>query len=177
MSQELQWGGSSKIGITKKNIDLIIKGYVKENYPLKVEKYHNDLKVQKEEKLKKFLNVVFISGDLMWQDNKDNKDLKMSKLEAKIYCKKLNLATKKDWRLPKYDELLTLVNYFRYKPAVIDEINHIVENRYWTASENSSDVGATWYVDFKFGETGSALRYLKYNVRCVREISEIEGEF
>ena len=177
MSQELQWGASSKIGISKKDIDNIIKNYVIEKYPLKVEKYHSDLKQQKDDKLNKFSNVTFISGDLMWQDNKENTELMISKLEAKIYCKKLNLATKRDWRLPKYNELLTLVNYFRNKPAVIDEINHITINRYWTASDNSSDVSATWYVDFKFGETGSALRYLKYNVRCVRDISQVEGEF
>ncbi len=113
----------------------------------------------------------------MWQDNKENKDLVLSKLEGKIYCKKLHLATKKDWRLPEYNELLSLVNYYRNKPAIIDEIDYIAINRYWTASENISDVSATWYVDFKYGETGSALRYLKYNIRCVRDISQVEGEF
>ena len=132
--------------------------------------------MQKDAKIKKFLNVTYIDGDLMWQNNIDNKDLTMSKLEAKIYCKELNLATKRDWRLPKYDELLHLVNYSRYKPAVIDGIHHIAINKYWTASENSSDVSATWYVDFKYGETGSDLRYLKHNIRCVRDISKIEGE-
>ncbi len=177
MGQELQWGASSRIGISKKNIDLIIKEYVKETYPIKVEKYHNFLEQQKLNKISKFLDEIFISGDLMWQDNNETEKIKISKLEAKIYCKKLHLATKRDWRLPTYSELLTLVNYFRNKPAVIDQINYIVADRYWTASDNSADVSATWYVDFTYGETGSALRYLKYNVRCIRDISQVEGEF
>lgn len=112
----------------------------------------------------------------MWQDDKDTVDLKLTSLESKIYCKKLNLATKNDWRLPTYDELLHLVDYFRYKPAVIDEIEYITTNRYWTITEDTTDISASWYIDFKYGETGTTLRYLKYNVRCVRDLSKDEGE-
>jgi hypothetical protein len=176
-AQILQWGDDSKIGITKADITTIIKNYVKDKYPSKVKKYHNDLKQQRLDMISKFTDVVFISNDLMWQDNNDTENLKLSKLEAKIYCKKLHLATKKDWRLPSYEELLTLVHYFRYKPAIIDEINYIKAYRYWTKNDDIADISASWYVDFKYGETGSALRYLKYNVRCIRTISQKRGEF
>jgi len=110
----------------------------------------------------------------MWQDNMDARTIKISALEAKRYCKNLRLANKKDWRLPTYNELLTLVHYFRIEPAVIDEIEFIEPFSYWTISADANDISANWYVDFKYGQTGTALRAQKYNVRCVRTLTDDE---
>ncbi len=174
--QTLQWGENSKVGISKSDIDKIIKSYVIQQYPNKVKEYHDKLYQKRLNKLKKFKDVVYISGDLMWQDTQENIDLKDSKLAAKLYCRKLTHASKQDWRLPTYEELLTLVHYFRTNPAVIDELNYIIPKKYWTSSDNISDISAIWYVDFKYGQTGSELKYSKLNIRCVRDISDIEGE-
>ena len=94
-----------------------------------------------------------------------------------MYCRKLNLATKKDWRLPDYNELLSLVNYFRFEPAKIDELTNVVPDKYWTSSTDITDISANWYVDFNYGETGVTLKYTKLHVRCVRELSDKEGDF
>ena len=173
----LHWGDSTKIGISKKDIEKLIKDYVDKNYPKEVEEYYAALKEIKNTKLKKYKDLIFIDNGLMWEDNINNIDLKLSVLEAKIYCKRLHLATKKDWRLPKYDELLSLINYYRYEPANIDGMSYVNKQRYWTSSMSSTDVSASWFVDFTYGETNTALKYAKYNVRCVRTMSDKPGEF
>ncbi|MEA2050566.1 MAG: DUF1566 domain-containing protein [Campylobacterota bacterium] len=161
--------------MNKNDIKDMIKDYVNKNYPQKVQNYYDELKKIRVAKLKKYSDVTLLNNGLLWQDDKSMKDLKYSALSSIRYCKSLHLATKNDWRLPTYDELLKLVNYFRFDPAKIDEIQHIRSNRYWTISPDASDVSANWYIDFKYGQTGTALRGLKYNVRCVRDM-EAEGE-
>ena len=163
--------------MSKKEIDHLIKDYVKKRYPNKVEQYHQYLKDIRISKLNRYKNIIFIDNELMWQDNKETISLKMNILEAKRYCKYLNLASKRDWRLPKYSELLRLVNYYRFEPANIDGLLYVNNEKYWSISPSSTDISANWYVDFNYGETGTSLKYRKFNIRCVRDISKIEGEF
>ncbi len=158
--------------MSKIDIEKMIKQYVNKTYPHKVEEYHKQLRQLTLDKLNKYSDIILVNGELMWQDELETKDLKLNALEATRYCKSLHLATKKDWRLPSYDELLTIVNYFRFDPAKIDEIEHIRSNRYWTSSADAADISANWYVDFKYGQTGTALRDIKYNVRCVRDMEK-----
>ncbi|MBD3842398.1 MAG: DUF1566 domain-containing protein, partial [Campylobacterales bacterium] len=148
--------------------------YVDKVYPQRVEKFKKELRLAQLAELNKYANVTYLNIDVMWQDNEDVQNLQLSAFEAKRYCKSLNLANKKDWRLPHYYELLTLADYFRLEPAVIDEIEYIKPVRYWTISGDANDISANWYVDFKYGQTGTALRELKYNVRCIRNLTENE---
>ena len=161
--------------MSKASIEEMIQLYVNKHYPKRVDEYYKKLKELRVSKLKKYSDKILLNGDLMWQDQKETRDLKITTLEALRYCRSLNLATKKDWRLPSYEELLTIVNYFRFDAAKIDEIQHIRSNQYWTSSPDAADISANWYVDFKYGQTGSTLREKKLNVRCVRDM-EKEGE-
>ncbi|MEA3352917.1 MAG: DUF1566 domain-containing protein [Campylobacterota bacterium] len=163
--------------MSKKDINSLIKKYVQIKYPKRVDDYYKKLNKMRDEKLKKYEKVTFVSSGLMWQDNKETETLKFNTIEAIMYCKNLKLATKKDWRLPSYEELLALINYFRVNPAKVDGIYYAVSDRYWTSSMVIDDVSANWYIDFKYGETGAALKDIKYNVRCVRTMSQNPGEF
>ena len=176
-SEVLQWGESIRIGMSKSEINALIKEYVIKQYPEKVQQYHQALEEQRANKLKKYSNETFVDGDFMWQDSEDNLLLKYNTLEAKVYCRRLNLATKKDWRLPSYSELLTLIDYNRFEPASIKGLTNVALKRYWTSSMSFSDVSADWYVDFKYGETRTSLKENGYNIRCVRDLSKVEGEF
>lgn len=153
----------------------MLKEYVDKNYPKRVEAYYKELKKLRVEKLKKYSNVSLLNADLLWQDDEQTRDLKLNVLEATRYCRNLNFMTKKDWRLPTYPELLSIVDYFRFDSAKIDGIKQIRSNKYWTSSNDASDVSANWYIDFKYGQTGTSLRTIKYNLRCVRDM-EKEGE-
>lgn len=176
-AQNHSWGENIQIGISKSKIDQLIKEYVEKKYPERIEKYHEELRKIKMDKINKFKNVIFFDGDIMWQDDINTKTQKLTALESKIYCRNLRHATKKDWRLPTYDELLRLVDYFRSEPAVIDEVDYTAPNRYWTITPAAKDISANWYIDFRFGETGVALREIRYHVRCVRDVSEKEDDF
>lgn len=176
-SREFSWGDTVKMGVSKKFVDGLIKNYVEETYPQKVKNFKEKLLQIRKEKLKKYENVIYLSSGLMWQDDIPNKELKVNALEATRYCRELHHATKKDWRVPLYHELLELVNYFRYDPAVQDEIKNIAADKYWTASNDVKDYSAAWYVDFKYGETGASLRISRYHVRCVRSLSDQEDDF
>lgn len=176
-AQTYSWGETVKIGMSKQDINKLIKKYVALKYPVRVENYNKELIRLRDEKLKKYESVTFVKGDFMWQDNKETESLKFNTIESIMYCKKLKLATKKDWRLPSYDELLSLISYFRYDPAKVDGIYYVVSDKYWSSSMVIDDISANWYVDFKYGETGGALKDMKYNVRCVRDMSQEPGEF
>lgn len=176
-SQEFSWGDTTKIGVSKSFVDGLIKKYVEEKYPEKVQSYQESLEEIRKAKLEKYQDIIYLADGLMWQDDKSNKELKMNVLEATRYCRNLVHASKKDWRLPEYNELIKLVNYFRYEPAVQDEIEHISADRYWSISNDITDYSATWYVDFKYGETGVAIRTNRYNVRCVRDLSNAKDDF
>jgi len=176
-SQEFIWGNASKIGLTNNEIELIIKQYVEKKYPKKVKEYHLYLKKLREQKLEAVKDLIFLKGDLVWQDDKKSVDILLNSLEAKNYCKNLSLATKNDWRLPTYNQLLTLVNYYRYEPAKIDGLKNIASERYWTSDTDASDISANWYVNFRYGQTGTILKFTKLHVKCVRDLSKVEGDF
>jgi len=173
-NEEFSWGDNAKIGLTKNDVKELIKTYVDQIYPQRVEKYKSEIRLKKLAELNKYSHITYLNIDMMWQDNIDVRTIKVSALEAKRFCKNSRLANKKDWRLPTYNELLTLVHYFRIEPAIIDEIEYIEPFRYWTISPDANDISANWYVDFKYGQTGTALREQKYNVRCVRTLTEQE---
>ncbi len=106
---------------------------------------------------------------LMWQDNSKAKSIKKKWSSAKSYCRNLTLAGHSDWRLPSYDELLTIVDYDRYKPAIMPGFQNVASSRYWSSSEYVSDAEYAWNVNFKDGNAGDFTESDEGYVRCVRE--------
>lgn len=176
-ADQFSWGAASKIGLTNGEVDNIIKQYVAKKYPKKVKAYHLYLKQLREKKLKAVEDLIYVKDDLVWQDDKNSTKIKLNSLDAKNYCKSLSLATKNDWRLPTYTQMLTLINYYRYEPAKVDGLNNVRNDKYWTISSDATDISANWYIDFTYGQTGTTLKYTKLNVKCVRDLSKVEGEF
>jgi len=108
---------------------------------------------------------------LMWQDNKDAKTVERDWQGAINYCRNLKLGGYRDWRLPSVSELLTIVDYSEYKPAISPVFKNVALSDYWSST---SDAGATsnsfqfWCVEFKNGSAGSWPDGPNY-VRCVRD--------
>jgi hypothetical protein len=82
------------------------------------------------------------------------------------------------WRLPKLAELQTLVDRAHSSPS-LDPIAFAAEVQqwaqvfagttwYWTASSKAGAVGAAWYVNFGYGDSGPANVGSALRVRCVR---------
>ena len=107
---------------------------------------------------------------LMWQDNSAAKSTKKKWKSAKSYCKNLSLGGYSDWRLPSHDELLTIVDYERYYPAIMPSFRNVsISGIYWSSSVYVSDKKSAWVVSFKGGDTGDYYKTDEGHVRCVRD--------
>ena len=107
--------------------------------------------------------------DLMWQDNASAKSTKKKWKSAKKYCQNLSFGGYSNWRLPSYDELLTIVDYDRYNPAIMLSFKNVnALGNYWSSSQYVSDEKLVWIVEFLNGNTFKDTRPHEYNVRCVR---------
>lgn len=177
LPQEFQWGGSVRTNMTKSQANMLIKKYVDEKYPQKVESYNKSLRQLKEVKIEKYAKSTFVDGIYMWQDNEDTISKKLNIFEYKIYCRDLNLANRRDWRVPTYNELLQLVDYTKHNPASNEKIQYILPNKYWSGSTSLVNKDSNFVVNFKDGTTNLKSVMHEYNIRCVREISNKDGEY
>ena len=110
---------------------------------------------------------------LMWQDDSAAKSTYKKWKDAKRYCRNLSLAGHTDWRLPTYDELLSIVDYDRYNPAIMPSFKNVnTSDYYWSSSAYVSDSEYTWVVYFKDGYTNYYDKAEKHYVRCVRNNEE-----
>lgn len=105
---------------------------------------------------------------LTWQDNKDVKDNQVTYKEAYEYCKELKLGGHEDWRVPHINELITLVSYSKYKPAILTGFNFVEDNFYWSSTRFKNNFSKNWGVDFRDGTVEPNGRSYDRRVRCVR---------
>jgi hypothetical protein len=109
------------------------------------------------------------STHLIWEDTTHSEETKVTFKEAKSYCKELQLGEYNNWRLPTLGELLSIVNYKKYKPAIIDGFTQVNKDTlYWSSTPYIKEADEYWGVSFKDGSTSNAsINYDRY-VRCVR---------
>jgi len=176
-STEFSWGEVVKTDLDKNEIDKIIKKYVDEVYPNKIKNYNNSLQKEKSEMILDIKNITFIEKNLMWQDTKVNEDLKLNRLELKVYCRKLNFAKRRDWRVPTYLEMISLIDFTKNMPASIQKVKYIKNSKYWTSSVSVLEKKKNWFVDFMDGTSGVDSDLVRHNIRCVREVSSLQGEY
>ncbi|MDA8140972.1 MAG: DUF1566 domain-containing protein [Desulfobacteraceae bacterium] len=102
---------------------------------------------------------------LMWQ--KDNPH-QMTWEQALNYCETLQLAGRDDWRLPNRNELLSIVDYTRTKPAIDAVFPNTMPSEYWSSTTYVYSTGDAWFVDFGYGAFRHSNKSWTYNVRAVR---------
>lgn len=119
-------------------------------------------------------NVVICSdkklGKLMWQDEKQSFEGTWD--EAQEYCKLVNLAGYKDWRLPTKVELLSIADKSRYNPAVNMAFKYIPDSNhpwYWSQTKYAGGSSDAWFVDFRDGNGGWFGVSSRNFARCVRQ--------
>lgn len=180
-AQSLTWGGYTKLDISKKEANQIIKEYVDREYPEIVKEYEKELDVIKNEKIKNVSDTTFVYKNLMWQDTNINTTSKRKYLEAKKYCKYLVLAKRKDWRLPTYKELLEIVDYSKADPAIQNGFKYVNSLPYWSSTEKKEGKKSLkksyWYVDFSIGSSDFTNELELNHFRCVRELSDKKDDY
>ena len=102
---------------------------------------------------------------LMWQKTDDGQQRNWA--DAKQYCGDLVLGGYDDWRLPRIDELETIVDYSRVDPA-IDPLFVCRSLDYWSGSPLGNYTDYAWSVHFYFGYSSCSCNPSNYYVRCVR---------
>ena len=116
--------------------------------------------------------TVFYEGEnLCWQKSVKPEPA-TNWQDAADYCANLELGKKDDWRLPKVNELKSLVITVPPEQVTIDTafFTDTQTDYYWTATEYPKTKGTHWYVYFKTGYDGISQDFKKdYEARCVRD--------
>ena len=107
---------------------------------------------------------------IYWQDTpipkkKNRKDWD----DAASYCDALVLNGLEHWRLPTFNELLSIVDYRHSYPAINPVFSYTAEGTYWTATDFSATRSRAWTIDFRTGKTYYSYKTTNHAVRCVSD--------
>jgi len=102
---------------------------------------------------------------LVWQDNET---VEKTWVEAISYCEALTLGGNDDWRLPNKKELLSIVDYNTYNPAISSVFQNTTSSDYWSSTTYASSTSNAWGVNFYYGGTRNGYKRYSKDVRCVR---------
>ena len=103
---------------------------------------------------------------LIWQRTDDGQFRNWD--AAGQYCADLSLGGKRDWRLPSMDELLTIVDYSRFLPA-INPVFDCNDGYYWSSTLSAEyPLEGRWPVRFTDGYAAAVSKAITVYVRCVR---------
>jgi len=81
-----------------------------------------------------------------------------------------------DWRLPTIQELFTLVDYSRCKPAMDTSIfSDTQSNYYWSSTTSASYSSHAWVVYFNYGYVDDINKANDLYVRAVRDLNYWDG--
>ena len=105
---------------------------------------------------------------LMWQAVTPEE--RMTWQEAIYYCASLDLAGRKDWRLPTVKELFSIVDYGKFEPAC-DPIFTARSGGYWSSTTGQDNPNYAWNVYFFYGGVDFDNKTDLYYVRAVRTAS------
>lgn len=99
--------------------------------------------------------VIDVSTGLMWQQTEAGT---MTWEGALAYCESLELAGYDDWRLPNYNELISIVDYSTHSPAIdktffkdFPDIETTIPI-YWTSTTYPTHTDQAWCVSFLHGD-------------------------
>src|SRR3990172_4181507 len=104
---------------------------------------------------------------LIWQKEDDNTTRTWS--DAGTYCDELTLGGQSDWRLPSKKELISIVNYGTYSPAInTTYFPNTNSSVYWSSTTIAYNSSGAWIVLFNDGYVVIDYKSSSYYVRCVR---------
>ncbi len=105
---------------------------------------------------------------LTWQDNRFVESERVTYAQAEKLCKELRLGKHDDWRIPEIRELLSIIDFKKYDPAILNGFSIDEPNYYWSSTQYMGDPDKVWGIDFKDGATTSNGKAYDRRVRCVR---------
>ncbi|MDC0933226.1 DUF1566 domain-containing protein [Arcobacteraceae bacterium] len=128
-------------------------------------------------------NIIYDKDlKLYWQDNIQVSHTKLTLENSILYCKNLKLGEFTNWRLPTYEELLSIGNYEVYKPTINESFKNNASGHFWSIIYKRVAYGKAWtpkndfYVKriyFSDGYSYDNDRTGKAYIRCTREDKKI----
>jgi hypothetical protein len=119
--------------------------------------------------------VVDNETGLMWPA-RDSNAKRVTHADAQKTVDSLNgakLGGFSDWRLPTIGELLSLVDYTKFNPAIDTDffLKVDTDSWYWTGTPAAySPEACAWIVNFYGGNSGWGYRGIRFYVRAVRSL-------
>ncbi len=114
--------------------------------------------------------IIDNATGLQWQDDSTAKNIQITWEGAVSYCENtLTLGDYDDWRLPNINELLSIVDYAEFDPALNERFKNHTSSNYWSSTTPFVQFDNAWSIDFSDGfifyhtKTEDTLY-----VRCVR---------
>lgn len=87
--------------------------------------------------------------------------------DALDYCKNLEeYAGLTEWRLPNINELKTLINYSKSKPA--SDFEGMTSSSFWSSTSYQGDPKNAWAILMEYGTTTTKSKDNEYKVICVK---------
>jgi aspartyl/asparaginyl beta-hydroxylase (cupin superfamily) len=131
--------------------------------------------------------VIDVQTGLMWQDTSDNNSTQRvwydgsgNNKTASKYCTTLPIdastAYYDDWRLPNYNELISIVDRNQTATAIYDAFLYTKEDHYWTSTTYNSSTTRAWTINFYYGEDDIKSKVENHYVRCVRTTGDNDGD-
>ncbi len=114
--------------------------------------------------------VLDSTTKLLWQDSVDNRELSITYKEAQEYCQKLVIAEYHDFRIPTLYELQTIIDYKKYKPAIINGFNYAPSETFWSSTPYANDKEYVWSINFKKGDRNIRAKHYDRYIRCVQKV-------
>jgi hypothetical protein len=101
---------------------------------------------------KTWAQVLDRETDLIWMADTLGAGTRYKWAEAKAAAAAVRIGKNSDWRLPTIKELLSLVDYERFSPAIDTAFFKAESSWYWSSTPGaSSPADCAWYVNFYYG--------------------------
>ena len=111
--------------------------------------------------------IIDNATSLQWQDN-HYKTSEKDWLDSIFYCADLTAGGYTDWMLPSIQQIRTLANYGKNRPALNYEFRKLHEDLYHSSTTYVTNPNKAWRIDFTLGSLGYAHKSKKKSVVCVR---------
>jgi len=109
---------------------------------------------------------------LTWQDNRFVESERVTYLQAEKICEEMRLGGHNDWRIPTIRELISIIDYKKYDPVILDGFSIGDSSYFWSSTQYMGDPDKVWGVNFKDGSLDSNGKSYDRRVRCVRTSSK-----
>ncbi len=137
-------------------------------FDLDIEKISKKSNTSKASNFKKENNTVLDKvRHLRWQDDARTVQIRKSWQEAQAYCSSLTIDGVRGWRLPSYDELVSIVDYTKHTLAIMPAFSHIVSDSYWSATPDEENTQQAKSIYFGNGCPNGERKEKRFLVRCV----------